>query len=177
MCEVRITRTAVVSWLHRHSCIRCWAVDRVERDTKRSRQVGGWRSASPDLFNKELVTIVHPRQKNSSAFSTFSQKKYLSKRIQKLGGRILLLSALSSEYSYSDFSSADFFHLPVRMHSWHASWALSNSVVSHKSVIWSDRVTQGLASRPHPLINTAFSRSLTPFNYGCFSQLGKAMQI
>lgn len=156
-----ITRAAEVSWLHSHSCIRCWATDRVEGDMKGSPDVGGSRWASPDLFNKELFTIVQPRQKNSSALSTFSQKKYLLQRIQKLGGRTLLLSTLSSEYSYGYFSSSDFFHLHVRMHSWHASWALSYNVVSHAECDKElQRETQGLASRPYPFINTTFSRSL-----------------
>ena len=75
---------------------------------------GNSTSAFPDLSSKELFAIVHPHQENSSALSTFSQKKCLLQRIQELGGKReaggrLLLSTLFSEYSCSDFSSSDFF--------------------------------------------------------------------
>lgn len=150
-------------------------MDRVEGDRKGSWDIGGSRSASPNLFSKELFTIVYPHQKNSSALSTLSQKKYLLQRIQKLGGRILLLSTLSSEYSYGDFSPSDLFHHHVRM--------LETVGMFHELflMVWCHtqhcRVTQGLASSPYPFISTTFSRSLIPLNYGCFLKLSKATKI
>lgn len=146
-----------------------------KRGHEEDRDIGGSRSASPDLFSKELFTIVHPHQKNSSALSTLSQKKYLLQRIQKLGGRILLLSTLSSEYSYGDFSPSDFFHLHVRM--LETVGMFHELFLTVRCHIQSCRVTQGLASGPYPFINTSFSRSLIPLNYGCFSKLSKAMKI
>lgn len=133
--------------LHSHSCIRCWSHGQGRRGQEGSWDIGGSRSASPNLFSKELFTIVHPHQKTHLQNFNFVTKEIPLQRIQKLGGRILLLSTLSSEYSYGDFSPSDLFHHHVRnvRNSWHVSWALSYGMgVTHSTA----GVTRRLGFKP-----------------------------
>lgn len=113
---------------------------RIEGDMEGSSDTGSSKIAFPGLSSKEPFTITHPYQENSSAVSTFSQKKCLLQRIQELAGGRTLCSAPCFQNI-----PAVTFHLHVNANCWHVSWAFLQQQfgVIHRALEWLQAWLQG----------------------------------